>query len=78
VFRESSETVKQACRGLPRSGLERSDFVLWPRAAENLAMQQVGSYSGHSGCGANAFGKAARDPKQTFRVPMIVGLYVTP
>ena len=32
----------------------------------NLAVQQVGSYLGYSGCGADALGKAARDPKRSF------------
>jgi hypothetical protein len=32
------------------------------------AVQQVGSYLGYSGRGATAFGKAARDPKLTFRI----------
>ena len=35
------------------------------QGCRNLATQQVGSYPGHSGCCANAVGKAARDPKRT-------------
>src|ERR1700747_1083257 len=31
------------------------------------AQQQVGGYLGYSGRGADAFGKAARDPQRTFR-----------
>jgi hypothetical protein len=43
------------------AGSESSTMSVADPGCRNLARQQVGSYSGHSGCGANAVGKAARD-----------------
>ena len=32
------------------------------QGCRNIVLQQVGGYLGYSGCGADAIGKAARDP----------------
>ena len=39
------------------------------QGCRNMVLQQLGSYLGHSGRGANPFGKAARDPEWTLRGP---------
>jgi hypothetical protein len=54
----------------PRSGLERSDFVLWPFAAD-VASYLFGSYrsnSGHAGR-TDAHSKGANDPTETLWAP---------
>jgi hypothetical protein len=38
----------------------------------SCGVQQVGSYLGYSGRGANAFGKAARDPFRTCPLMQII------
>jgi hypothetical protein len=50
---------------LSRPNLD-SNVRKWPASAD-LRVQQVGGNLGHSGRGANAFGKAPRDPKPPFR-----------
>ena len=36
-----------------------------------MVLQQVGSYLGYTGRGANPFGKAARDPLPTPNLPLL-------
>ena len=46
-------------RDVHRSQLLPCMSLLLAQGCRRSVMQQVGSYSGHSGCGANAIGKAA-------------------
>jgi hypothetical protein len=47
-------------------------YPLLAQGCRSAAMQQVGSYLGYTGRGANAFRKAARDPEATYRLKAVM------